>query len=75
MDGCWRFENIILGNIEFGGFEVEVVRVCGVGGFGVERGIVVGVENVCLEVIFLVWGGFIKFEDYVFLLFVKSMIV
>lgn len=78
MGGCWIFENIIFDSDGCGGVGVEVVEVCGVGDFGVEGvdgGIVVGVEKVCLEVVFLVCGGFMKFEDYVFLLFVKSVIV
>lgn len=73
---CWMFENIIFGIIGCGGMVVEVVGVGGVGDFGVDGvgwGIVVGVGNGCLGVIFLGW--FMLVEDYVFLLLVKSMIV
>lgn len=74
MDGCRRFENTIPGNTELGGPEAEVVRACGAGGPGVERGTVVGAENVRPEATLPAWGGSIKFEDHVLSLPAKSMI-
>lgn len=74
VDGCRRFENTIPGNTELGGPEAEVVRACGAGGPGVERGTVVGAENVRPEATLPAWGGSIKFEDHVLSLPAKSMI-
>lgn len=77
MGGCRTFENTTPDSDGRGGAGAEVVEACGAGDPGVEGvdgGTAVGVEKVRPEAALPACGGFMKFEDHVFLLPAKSVI-